>query len=253
MEEPRFTEYDPFAWLYNQHWGGFAKLVLPVLENLALNELVPGSRILEVCCGTGQLAALLTAQGYAVTGQDGSAEMLEIARENAPQAVFVLGDARSFALPAAFDAAVSTFDSLNHILELEELEAAFGCVARALKPGAPFCFDLNMEGAFLEGWEGSYGEAYEDHAFVRSGSYDAEKHLGRFDAAIFRLVDGAWQRSDVTFLQRWYQRADIFAALERAGFTRVRAYQFGEDRGLIPLGDAARRGFFVCQCGDGKP
>lgn len=247
MADDRFSAYDPFAWLYNQHWGGFTQLILPVLENLALRDVPRRACILDVCCGTGQLAVLLTAQGFRVTGLDGSAQMLAIARQNAPQAEFILADARSFALPPEFDAAVSTFDSLNHILALDELEAAFRCTGGALKPGAQFCFDLNMEHAFLDGWEGSYGEAYADHAFVRSGSYDAETRLGRFDAAIFRLLDGVWQRSDVTFFQRWYPREDVFAALERAGFTAVRAYQFGEQRSLIPLGETARRGFFVCR------
>lgn len=247
MSLDRFSNYDAFAWLYNQHWGGFTQLVLPVLENLALRDVPRGAHILDICCGTGQLAALLTGQGYQVTGLDGSEQMLALARQNAPRAKFILGDARNFSLPQQFDAAVSTFDSLNHILALDELESALCCTAGVLKTGAPFCFDLNMEHAFLEGWEGSYGEAYADHAFVRSGSYDPEKRLGRFDAAIFRLVDGVWQRNDVTFFQRWYSRAEIFTVLERAGFSAVRAYQFGEQRSLIPMGETARRGFFVCR------
>lgn len=247
METARFSGYDPFAWLYNQHWGGFAPLVLPVLENLALKELPLGARVLDICCGTGQLAALLADQGLRVTGLDGSEKMLEFARQNAPEAEFVLADARDFHLPAEYDAAVSTFDSLNHILELDDLEAVFRCAAAALKPGAPFCFDLNMEGAFLEGWEGGYGETYDNHAFIRTGSYDPEHRLGRFDATYFRRLDGQWQRTDLTLFQRWYTRAEVVAGLEKAGFTGVRAYQFGELRALVPLGDDARRGFFVCR------
>jgi trans-aconitate methyltransferase len=56
---------------------------------------------------------------------DSSAGMLAIARTRAPDARFVQADARSLELPDRFDAAVSVFDSLNHIVTVEELRAVF--------------------------------------------------------------------------------------------------------------------------------
>ncbi len=37
----RYTEYDRFAWIYNQHWGAFSQLVVPLLEQMILHDDPP--------------------------------------------------------------------------------------------------------------------------------------------------------------------------------------------------------------------
>src|ERR1051325_3517154 len=109
--------YDDFAWFYNRYWNEeFHSLAFPLLERIWLSRIPPRSRILDICCGTGFLAGLLSSRGYTVTGIDASATMIQYARENVPAAEFRVCDATQFRLPRNFDAAVSTFDSLNHIL-----------------------------------------------------------------------------------------------------------------------------------------
>src|SRR6266404_5551966 len=103
--------YDDFAWFYNRYWNEeFHSSAFPILERIWLQRLAPGARILDVCCGTGHLAGLLTARGYNVTGVDASACMIHHARENVPGAKFHIGDAAEYQTPERFDAAVSTFD-----------------------------------------------------------------------------------------------------------------------------------------------
>jgi SAM-dependent methyltransferase len=242
----RYADYDRFAWIYNQHWGGFSQLVMPILDALVLADLPKDARVLDVACGTGHVSSQLEARGYRVTGLDGSEQMLRYARENAPLSQFLLEDARSFHLPPKFDAAVSTFDSLNHILELPEMEAAFRNIFASLKPGGRFAFDLNLEPGYIAGWNGTTGDALEDHAYIWKNSYEPEQKLARFDATLFRLEEGQWQRSDVTLWQRAYEVADILSSLERAGFTAPRCYQISEDLDLVPVNPEARRGFFAC-------
>jgi len=141
-----YSDYDRFAWVYNKHWGNsFTELALRVLEKLVFPYLSAKARILDLCCGTGQLAQALIARGYRVTGLDGSSEMLRFARENAPAGEFIVDDARSFKLPDSYHAVVSTFDSLNHIMTLEELTSVFRNVYAALQEGGFSFFDLNME------------------------------------------------------------------------------------------------------------
>ena len=56
----RFADYDPFAWVYNRQWGPeFSRRVLPVIEELVLSKLPGEARILDLACGTGQLAQML--------------------------------------------------------------------------------------------------------------------------------------------------------------------------------------------------
>ena len=96
MQEERYSAYDAFAALYDQRWGHLAGKLLPDIEECVLCHIPKGARLLDLCCGTGNLAALLSERGYAVTGVDGSKEMLAFARKNAPNAEFVAADARSF-------------------------------------------------------------------------------------------------------------------------------------------------------------
>src|SRR5690242_8102807 len=110
--------YDDFAWFYDRYWNEeFHSAAFPILERIFLPRLSPGARILDVCCGSGYLAALLTDRGYRVAGFDLSPVMVEIARKRVPQARFEVADVTQYRTRSRFDAAVSTFDSLNHLLD----------------------------------------------------------------------------------------------------------------------------------------
>ena len=152
----RYADYDPFAWVYNRHWGpDSARVALAALDELLLDQLPPPAHLMDLCCGTGQLAQALVGRRYQVTGLDGSDQMLAVARENAPQARFILGDARHIGLAPTFDAVISVADSLNHIMHLDELQSAFAGVHDALVPEGIFVFDLNMEEGYRSRWRGS--------------------------------------------------------------------------------------------------
>jgi SAM-dependent methyltransferase len=232
--------YDHFAWFYSRGWGvDYHQQVRPVLEGHIFPRLQPGARLLDVCCGSGDLSRVLAERGFRVTGIDGSREMLEYARTAAPGVEFLLSDARSFSLPAGFDAAISTFDSLNHLLTAGELHCVFKNVFRALVPGGLFIFDLNMQEAFETLWRGSFSCVEDSAVGITNGSYDAEERLGRAQVTLFRSDgSGAWTRSDVTVLERCYTAEEVNDSLVRAGFTGIEtrdAWELGM-RGDIALG-----------------
>ncbi len=242
-----YSDYDTFASVYNKHWGNeFIYIALPALEKLVLPRLPAKARILDLCCGTGQLAQVLTARGYQVTGLDGSEEMLRYARENAPAVEFIHGDARSFKLPAVYHAVVSTFDSLNHIMTVEELVAVFRNVYSALKEGGLFLFDLNMEEGYRITRDDNFGIVEDDHVCVVHASYHPEERTAKFETTIFRLQD-YWYRSDVTLLQKCYSETEVRSALKIADFTGIHAYAQDEEFDLIELTAQSERSFFICQ------
>jgi SAM-dependent methyltransferase len=218
--------YDDFAWFYNRYWNEeFHSLAFPILERIWLPRLPRKSRILDVCCGTGYLAGLLTGRGYRVTGIDASAEMIAHARENVPAAAFQVADASQFRVLGKFDGAVSTFDSLNHILSEEDLRAAFKRTAAALKPGAPFAFDMLLESAYQTNWTDAFTMVRDDHVLVLSGSgFDFRTRLAQCRVTMFRLCDDVWRRSDVEVHERCYTTREIDAALELAGFAQTEYY-----------------------------
>jgi demethylmenaquinone methyltransferase / 2-methoxy-6-polyprenyl-1,4-benzoquinol methylase len=91
--------------------------------------LMPGDRVLDVACGTGDLCRDLAASGYEPAGIDLSAGMLHHARTVAP---LVQGDALALPFaPAALDGAVSGF-ALRNVADLPSL---FAELARTIRPG----------------------------------------------------------------------------------------------------------------------
>jgi demethylmenaquinone methyltransferase/2-methoxy-6-polyprenyl-1,4-benzoquinol methylase len=92
----------------------------------------PGARVLDACCGTGDLALACARAGARVTGLDFSERMLERARRKGPELEWVRGDA--LALPFAdgsFDGATVGFGVRN----LADVELGLRELRRVLRPG----------------------------------------------------------------------------------------------------------------------
>jgi SAM-dependent methyltransferase len=259
--ENRYTDYDPWAWLYNKSEAHLAcRRLLPKLEKLLLPHLPEGAQIFDLCCGTGQLTQQLMARGYQVTGLDGSEKMLDYARENAPKAQFILGDARSFDFSSTFDAVICTDSALNHIMSLEELKSVFGNVYAALKEDGLFLFDLGLEKRYRN-IPVNDGELKNEYAWTVGETYDPEEKTGTFTIKIFQpvsensgikqnasilkqlkrlvynkflrftkpstllqLIPKNWQPSEIIFSVKPYPKAEIQAALDVVGFTEVNTY-----------------------------
>lgn len=113
----------------------------------ALLELVgdcSGLTICDLACGTGIAALELTTLGARLTGIDLSERLLEIARaESAWQSLpieFIHADicALSAVETAAFDGAVCSLA----LMDIEDLDACLGEVARIVRPGGWFVFTI---------------------------------------------------------------------------------------------------------------
>ena len=102
--------------------------------------------VLDLCCGTGLLAAELIGRGYRVVGVDASDAMLARARERLGSEV-PLAQMRlpNLHVEDVFDAAVCTFDGFNYLTP-DELRLTIAAVARRLRPAGWLVFDLHTDG-----------------------------------------------------------------------------------------------------------
>ncbi|MFN0085836.1 MAG: class I SAM-dependent methyltransferase [Blastocatellia bacterium] len=230
--ESIFSDYDRFAWFYNLYWGGeFSRPALSLYNSLLYPHLPPSARVLDLCCGTGQIAHGVSEQGYRVTGIDGSEAMLKFARKNAPAVEFLQADARAFTLPGKVHAVISAFDSLNHIMRVDELKMVFRNVHAVLEKDGIFLFDLNLEDE-NDIAPSAVDIVEEDHVCVVRASYNPKEKLKRYDATMFRLEDGQWRRSDLTLYQQYYENEEVLSALAECGFARVKAYDARREFGF---------------------
>src|SRR5581483_6393832 len=112
LKVERNREYDPFAPIYNRYWGEeYRANVLPIVERVVLSRIHANASVLDVCCGTGQLAEIFRGRGYDMAGLDATEAMIAFARQNAPDLPFVVADVRDFSIDRRFEAAYSVFES----------------------------------------------------------------------------------------------------------------------------------------------
>ena len=102
-------------------------------RRLAAQAVVrPGDRVLDACCGTGDLAIAARKAGGNVTGLDFSPRMLERARRKAPSIEWIEGDLLSLPFEdGSFEAATVGFGVRN----VADLERALAELRRVLRSG----------------------------------------------------------------------------------------------------------------------
>jgi len=124
--------------------------------------LVDGSRILEVACGTGQVAVRLARHGWQVTGLDISADMLAFLVAAATHAGVsvrtICADMATFTTDDAFDGAYSPMSSFRLLPDDEAALAHLSAMARALRPGGVYVMDMAFANRDLPKARPSVGE-----------------------------------------------------------------------------------------------
>jgi SAM-dependent methyltransferase len=222
--------YSPaFARVYNSFWTGFAAQVGPAIREFYERQRgLDGDRsLLDIGCGTGQLALYFLEHAYDVTGIDLSEPMLVHARENAAeyvesgQATFTQGDASDFSLADSFGLVVSTYDALNHLENLAALERCFKCVYPVLEDGGYFVFDLNTRHG-LRRWNTTRLQETDDALILTSGLYDEQG--GRAWTRIsgfMRTEGGLYERFEQTAFNTAFDLPEVREALLTCGWSTV--------------------------------
>lgn len=137
--------YEDFAPFYDAFTSDYPyDEWLADLEGWAREAGIPGRRLLDVACGTGNSFMPMLERGYHVTGCDLSPSMAVRARAKAGgRAAVEVADMRSVPWHARFDLVTCIDDSLNYMLSTEDLVAALRSIRRALAPGGVAVFDTN--------------------------------------------------------------------------------------------------------------
>lgn len=183
--------------------------------------------VLDLGCGTGKMTRLLAKRGYDMIGVDNAPQMLQIAMEHDRQGILYLcQDMREFELYGTVAAVVSICDSINYILEEEDLLEVFRLVNNYLDPGGIFIFDLNTLYKYREILgENTICENRPEGSFIWENYYDEEEQVNEYDLTLFiREEEELYRKYEEVHYQRGYELETIQALLEKAGMEFVTAY-----------------------------
>ena len=187
--------------------------------------------VVDLGCGTGNLTVRLAGMGYDVLGIDLSAEMLNIARQKSQDAglniMYLEQDMRELDLYCTAGTIVSVCDSINYLLEDEDVIETFRLVNNFLYPGGIFVFDFNTLHKYRDViGDATIAENREDCSFIWENYYHEEEHINEYDLTIFsKCGDGRdlFKKSTENHYQRGYTLEEMTEFVKSAGLEFVEA------------------------------
>ncbi|WP_125767046.1 class I SAM-dependent DNA methyltransferase [Lapidilactobacillus wuchangensis] len=224
--------YQTFAYYYDQlmdkdlyqQWLDFTNQQFGSLKQ---------QQVLDLACGTGDLALLYAQQGADVFGVDLSLEMLTLAADRLNKAnadaTLMQGDFRQLTdleLPQ-LDLVTCYDDSLCYLTNLADLQTTFEQVRQSLKPGGTFLFDMHSLYQVNEVFPGyMYNYHEEDWAFMWSSFADDPSNSVLHDLTFFVWRDdlGGYDALNEIHHERTYPIIKVKQALAASGFTEIETF-----------------------------
>jgi SAM-dependent methyltransferase len=216
------AEYYDLVFTYHRSWTAAAHRTIldPILPKV--------TSACDLACGTGSTALGLAAKGIRVTGVDLSRDMCRLSRQKAKQARLTLrvicADMRSFRLPETVDLVLCEYDAVNHVPRKSDFTRVARSVARALRPGGYFYFDVNNRRGFASYWKGSFCIEKPGVVLVMSNGNDASHDRAWSDCNLFIRNGSLWRRHRERVEEVCWSNAEIRQALRHAGFDRIKAW-----------------------------
>ncbi len=224
-----------FARVYDLSWSRFAHSLAPrILEFHSRKAPSAEKSLLDLCCGTGQLANHFLRNGYSVVGVDKSKAMLEFAEANNIEYVregsarFIHSDVSKYNPTEKFGLVVSTFDSINHLDSILHLERCFRRVTKALSPDGFFLFDLNTKKGLLN-WNTINIREDEEMTIINRGMFNPDMNRAYTKISGFlRNANGTYDRFSEVFFNTAFDLAEVRDLLFKCGIKSVDFLKFSD-------------------------
>ena len=232
----------PYRWLaqyYDQLFSSF-RSPMDVARQRLLGRILP--RVASACdlaCGTGTTALALARRGIKMFAVDLSPVMCRLAREKARRARLPLrvlcADMRKFRLPETVDLITCEYDALNHVPRKADLRSVAKAVARALRPGGYFFFDVNNRLGFERYWSGALWLDKPGVVLVMRNGQDCRHDRAWCDIEWFIREGNLWRRRHERVDEVCWSYDEIRRTLHEAGFDRLRAWDAAPFFKDVPL------------------
>lgn len=217
--------YDIISDGYDELQKGFdAKLWAENISALIDKYHKTASSIVDLGCGTGSITSILSNEmGYKCIGVDRSRGMLNIAMKKDNCSLYEEADIRDYCPKTSVDVAISTLDTINHLIVPSDIHKLFSKIYSYLIPGGLFIFDVGSRKHFEKTLgDNVFYEDYDEYTLLWLNAYDKEERLSTSEISLFeRLQGNTYRREDISVHERLYDKDFILSSIEKAGFLLV--------------------------------
>lgn len=209
-----------------------------------INKHALFDEVLELGCGTGEIAIRLAKESKKVFASDLSSDMLEIAKQKAihenVNLMLQRVDMTDFSTSYPVDLILCLCDSLNYILESEKVQQTFKNVYLSLKDNGTFIFDVNSIYK-MNNILNDYHEFEEDEEFIFQWDVDCIDD-GYVHHKVFIHDKIEQEIVEEDHYQKTYSVKQYIEWLEEVGFHSIECYSDFQD-----YKDDCERVIFVCK------
>lgn len=238
--------YSKFAEIYNELMD---HSLYEEWKNYVLKRVQSG-KLLEVACGTGDLAILLHKAGFEVTATDLSYEMLSIAAKKLEEQNEYLELAQINMLDLdgldKYDVITCFDDSICYLSDLNELEQAFTTTYNHLNDGGKYLFDAHSIFQMDEKFPGyMFNFKNEENAFMWSSYTGEYEHSCEHELTFFTWNEElqAYDVDEELHYERTYEISTYIETLKKVGFKDIKV---SADFGKTDVKEDSTRWFFEC-------
>ncbi len=221
----------PYRWLaeyFDRIFAGYRGSA-DAAHRAILEPVLPRVRTAcDLACGTATTALELAARGIRMYGVDLSSGMCRVARRKARESKLALrviqADMRDFSLPEPVDLVLCEFDAINHVPRRADLPRVCRSVAKALKPGGWFFFDVNHLAGFDRYWRGVLWMEQPGVVLAMRNGHDRKRRRAWCDCEWFVREGALWRRHTERVEEVCWEEKEIRSALSAAGFDHIQIY-----------------------------
>ncbi len=225
-------QYAPYADFLEGCFASFSKIQV--------------KEVLDLGCGTGGITGLLAQRGYDMVGADSSPDMLSIARKNTASSqsiLYLCQDMRNLELYGTVQAAYSSFDCVNYLESIAELDGVFSLLRNYIETGGLLVFDVNTRYRYEEVFSNNcFVYEFGKDMLIWQNRYSPSKKTCGFYLSLFKEENGVYLRENEEQRQRCFSVRAIKALLRKNRFFVTGVYG---STAFLPLEKTSEKAYFI--------
>ena len=234
--KPLKTAYDLFAPYYDNYMKhvDYDKWTEKILSFYSAHTALQLKEIFELACGTANISERLVKHGYNVTASDRSEEMVRQANQKANKPHLLQADMLAELPPDSYDLVLLIFDSINYLLDNQQILILLNNVSQSLRKQGLFIFDISTYKNSQDNFNHYINlEETADHVLIHRANFDSESKLQKTKLTIFKKSDNHYIRLDEEHQQRVFQVNELLNITEHSHLQCVGIYSLFYHQNLL--------------------